>query len=271
LRRAPLAFFLSLFVATACAHAPAAPREHADSLWIDDSAFTVRYEPGDLVAARQVKRALALAVPAAERWGELTVPVVITIHPDHESLETAVSRQGHSWLRGWARHATIDLQSPRTWTRGFATDAQMAVLLTHELTHCAMYQALGIDARAAGAIPLWFREGMASTTAGEARHAAVRLDLLTHLDPPGAMRHADGARTETALLYRSDPTPLYATADRAFRFLVGRHGEEPIRRVLQLMRDGEDFERAFEKGIGISVDEFERSFRSSLGISKTRG
>lgn len=235
-----------------------------------DAAFTLHYGRGDVAAARQLRRVLELAVPAAERWGELSAPVVITIHPDHDSLEAAVSRHGHAWLRGWARHDSIDIQSPRTWTRGAATDAQMTILLTHELTHCVMYQALGLDARAASGIPLWFREGMASTTAGEARHAAVRLELLTALDPPGAVHH-ERPRTETAVLYRSDPTSLYATADRAFRFLVERHGEERIRRVLRAMRGGDGFEGAFEKGIGISVDEFERSFRSSLGISKASG
>jgi hypothetical protein len=146
----------------------------------------------------------------------------------------------------------------------------MTVLLTHELTHCVMYQALGVDAHVARSIPLWFREGMASTTAGEARHAAVRLELLTRLDQPDTTRR-DGARTETAILYRSDPAPLYATADRAFRFLVQHHGESPIRRILEAMRVGEEFASAFEDAIGISVEEFERVFRSSLGISRTRG
>ena len=47
--------------------------------------------------------------------------------------------------------------------------AALNELLTHELTHCVMYQRAGTDLNwSLKGIPLWFREGMASVTAGMA-------------------------------------------------------------------------------------------------------
>jgi len=65
------------------------------------------------------------------------------------------------------------VQSPRSWEGAAEADeatlaAALAELLAHELTHALMYQRL---ARGDGAPveepPLWFREGMASLTAGQ--------------------------------------------------------------------------------------------------------
>ena len=109
-----------------------------------------------------------LAVSAAERWGRILEPVVVTIHPTHQALEAAAHREGFPWLRAWARRASVDLQSPRTWSRGRASDAAMTQILAHELTHCVMYQWSALDrSRLNRGIPLWFREGMASVTAGQ--------------------------------------------------------------------------------------------------------
>jgi hypothetical protein len=239
--------------AAACAHAPllqTQPIEATVHGGQDDVTIVVRYTPGDDAVAQQVRRALRVAVPMAKRWGALSAPVTITIHPTHEALEVAAGRSDHAWLRAWARRDSVDLQSPRTWSRGAATDAELAQLLAHELTHCAMYQALGRDARRARGVPIWFREGMATTSAEE--HPAA-------VDGP---RASGDPLTPSALLYRTDSPLVYATADRAFRFLVRRCGEERIRRLLERVRGGTGFPEAFQEIMGVALSTFEDEFRS---------
>jgi hypothetical protein len=143
------------------------------------------------------------------------------VHASHAELEAATGRNGNGWMRAWARIGSVDLQSPLTWSRGFATDQSLRQILAHELTHCALFLATGRDARVRE-IPLWFLEGMASVAAGE-HHDAV---------------HADAVRSPGPLL-RVDPRLVYGTADRAFRELVDRAGADAVRRIIARLADFE--------------------------------
>jgi hypothetical protein len=250
-----------LTLAAACAHAPRPQVQGRETtLPCDerDVRVAIRYERGDDEVAQQVRRALDVAVRLAERWGPLPASITITIHPTHEALEVAARRGGYAWLRAWARRDTVELQSPRSWSRGAATDAELAELLTHELTHCAMYQALGHEAGRVHRVPIWFREGMATTNAGE--HLAA-------VTGPAA----GDALTTAAVLYRTESPLVYATADRAFRFLVRRYGEERVRRVLERVRSGAEFGEAFEAVMGVAIATFEDEFRSQLARERAQG
>jgi len=241
LRPSPLAFVPLLLVA-ACAHglatAPPPP---------SPKGFDVRYDPGDEAAAEQVARVLPQAVDRVGRWGPLLAPISIRIHPTHAALAGSVGRPGDAWLRAWARRDSVEVQSPRTWSRGRASDAALTSLLAHELTHCLLFQRIG-PRWADREVPGWFEEGLASFTAGEQHHRA----------DPAALRPAPGA-------LRSDAALAYGTADRAFHDLVGRHGEEGVHRILSSLASGLDFPRAFEAATGTSVAAFEDAFRARLG------
>jgi len=242
-----------LVAASGCAHARRAQTGRHETVEVGRAVFRVQYGPEDAGAARQVRAALERAVPAAERWGEFSAPVLITIHPTHEALEQATHRDGYAWLRAWTRYDSVELQSPRTWSSGNASDAQMEQLLTHELTHCVMYQVAGSELTWRDReIPIWFREGMAIVTAGE--NPRPRVDGRF-----GPGRGDPLAAPE--LLVRSQSSLVYATANRAFRFLLGRHGEERVRRLIATMGEGLRFPEAFQEALGISVREFEEDFR----------
>ncbi len=246
----------------ACAHVHSEPAARVEEVRVGDALFELRYDAADGRAARQVRDALASAVPAAQRWGRLTSPVVLTIHRTHDGLEAAARRPGYAWLRAWTRYGSVDLQSPRTWSRGAATDDEMAQLLAHEITHCVMYQAAASAATWRSVrIPLWFREGMATVTAGERRPVgAPEIGRYYHDVTPAAAAAADPlSRPEP--LYRANAELVYGTANSAFRFLLDRYGEERIRRVLSSMAAGSDFDSAFERAVGIPVADFEREFR----------
>ncbi len=232
----------------ACAHAPLREELASEPAGDHRVGVAVRYEARDEAAAAQVLRALPGAVALADRWGPFTAPITITIHPTHDALETASRHPDHPWLRAWARPAGIELQTPRTWSRGHASDAELAQLLAHELTHCAMYQAVGGDARIARTIPVWFREGMATSNAGES------------LAPPSGPT----SLAVTPAQYQGDSQRVYATADHAFRRLLQAYGAERIRAVLARMRGGMDFEGAFRDAIGVSVSQFEADLRAAV-------
>jgi len=225
-------------LATACAHAPvAAPAP---------SGFEIERAGGDDDAARQLARVLPGALERVERWGTLPEPVLVRIQPSSEALAAAAGRPGDTWLRGWARRGTVDIQAPRTWSRGRASDEAVATLLTHELTHCLLFQRIGGD-WARRDVPPWFEEGMASFTAGE-RHARADASALA---PPSAGRPLDAALA-------------YGTADRAFRYLVARHGEDSVRGVLDGLAGGQGFASAFHAATGSTVAAFEEALRAHL-------
>jgi hypothetical protein len=261
-RHAPL-----LLIALAAGCAPrlsgeATPRREA--IRFGESRVELVFWPRDTRSARQVARALAEALPRTARWGGLEAPVRITIHPTHAALETAARRPGSPWLRGWARFDSIELQSPTTWGFFGASDARVVELLTHELTHCVMYQRAATEwTWSLKGIPAWFREGMASVTAGQGARRGTLEDLWRFYQEGLA---ADGAGDGDPL---SDPEPLYqersevvyGAAHHAFRFLIARYGEGRVRETLERLRGGADFSRAFQQSLGISEAEFDADFR----------
>jgi hypothetical protein len=236
-------------VLAACACAPTVPRRVVDRVRAAGVLFDVSYAPEDAEAARQVERSLGRAVHAAQRWGELSGPVLIAIHPTHRDLEAAARRDA-AWLRAWARRASVDLQSPRTWSSGAASEAHVAELLSHELAHCVMFQMVNGDGRPRRAVPLWFGEGMASVTAGQA-YGWVSAEAVRRLHLEGGPQGGP------------DPDLVYAAAARAFRFLLARFGDEPVRRILAGMSAGQDFAEAFRAATGSSVQQFEGELRES--------
>jgi len=251
-------------VALGCAHARREEAALAELVPAGSSIFRLEYGPDDVGAATRVKLALRRSASAAEQWGRFSTPVVITIHPTHEALEAASHREGNGWMLAWSRYASVDLQSPRTWS---ATDSELAQLLTHELTHCAMYQSMASPALwQHRAMPLWFREGMASVTAGQG-HRRVAPDAIKRFywsKETGAGAQAGDPLTDPEPLYASKVDLVYATADKAFRFLLDRHGEARVRLIMASMAKGDDFREAFRNAIGIPVQEFEADFRRSL-------
>ena len=111
------------------------------------------------------------------------------------------------------------------------------------LTHCVMYQ------WSAGPEPIEPRhpalvsggDGQRHGGAGRRRQAAM---------PAGAPRRRRGTRSPRpeALLKSDSATVVYATAHRAFHFLLESYGEERIRRLIAGMGDGREFPRGLPAG-----------------------
>jgi hypothetical protein len=240
--RAAAAFVL---LNCACVRIPHSFAPASDVSHVGGTAIELRHGRDDEEVAHQVQRVLPAAVRAAQRWGSLGPSVILTIHPSHQHLEAAVRRPGNPWMRAWSRRGAVDLQTPRTWHRASASDAALAQIMTHELTHCVLLDT-GVEWDRRGT-PFWFREGIATVTAEEFH-----------------TRAAGSALSAPAMLLRDDADLVYGTADRAFRILLERYGADRIRSVLSRVRSGGSFEVAFREELADDLPSFERDVRLRL-------
>ncbi|HET8732801.1 MAG TPA: hypothetical protein VFM45_03400 [Anaeromyxobacteraceae bacterium] len=247
----------ALLLAAACAHAPAPGDLPVSSA---ASGIEVRADGVDDRSAAQVAEALPAAIARVERWGALPRPIVVRIQPSAEALAASAGRPGDTWLRGWARRGSVEIQAPRTWSRGPASDGAVATLLTHELSHCLLFARLPGDWTRRD-VPPWFEEGMASYTAGE-RHDRADAAVLAPRTP--------GTASIPGAVATADPAVLYGTADRAFRRLVALHGEASVRAILAELAAGRRFPAAFLAATGTPLVAFESALRRDLEASASR-
>jgi len=232
-------------------------------LELDGARFVVKSngQPRDVA---RIERALQRAPKEVERWGLLRLPVTVFVVPNHAELETAVGRRGYEWLRAWARFDEVIFQAPSTWAPGAEI---LEELVVHELTHCLLFQSTGEpDTWEALHIPLWFREGMALSTARQHRRypsledSARWLEAHPELDPFG-----DGDRLSNVW-----PVELYGVAVHTFDHLVERYSDEAVKRLMSVMRGGKDFEPAFTEAVGLSPRDFEQQVRGYLKARRFR-
>ena len=231
--------------------------------------FEVRYPRDDAGEAGRIGGGLLAAGPRLSRWGRFRHGVTVRVLPDHEALEAVIGLHGYPWLRAWAFGDQILLQSPRSWgDPPTAAREEMSELLAHELTHALMYQLLQpADGGFPEEPPLWFREGMASVTAGQGHRRLGLEDLRRWQDGHPA---ADLLRP-TAELYRTEKEAVYAAAHRAFELLVALRGDQAIRDVLRAVRSGARFEDAFAAATGELLTGFEaEAVRSGYSATSFR-
>jgi hypothetical protein len=211
--------------------------------------FQLRYQPADAAEVQRLRTELLAVAPKLSRWGQFRQGVFIQIHPDHASLEEAVNRRGYPWLHAWAYQDQIQLESPRG-----LNEVQLQELLAHELTHSLMFQLMARnDAWSDGPPPVWFREGMASVTAGQGyrRMSAEELRSWTEAHPGANLLNPPPD------LYRTEREAVYAAAHRAFEVLLGLVGDQGVREILRGVRSGEEFPQAFARTTGHKLADFE--------------
>lgn len=238
--------------------------------------FELLYTEPDHVEVARIGSGLLAAGPRLSRWGTFRQGVWIRVYPDHDTLEAALDRHGYPWLRAWAFGDQVLLQSPRSWNAASSAvlAEELSELLTHELTHSLMYQLMEPEEQSFGPDaqleepPLWFREGMASVTAGQGHRRLSGEELGRWLAAhPGADLLHPGVE-----LYRTEKEAVYGAAHRAFERLVRLAGDQAIRDVLRGVRDGARFADAFKASTGHGLLEFEReAIRSGFTLSSAPG
>jgi hypothetical protein len=260
----PLCLAAALLAACATARTSSTTRELplAARVQAPGMLFELLYTETDAAQIGRIGGGLLAAGPRLARWGTFKQGVSIRVYPDHASLEAAVSRHGYPWLRAWAFGDEVLLQSPRSWSGASAAalDEELQELLVHELTHTLMYQLIepsdgrGLLDAPLEEPPLWFREGMASVTAGQGhrRLSAEELARWLPLHPGADVLHPPPE------LYRTEKEAVYGAAHRAFELLVQLAGDQAVRDVLRAVRTGARFADAFKAATGQGLAEFER-------------
>lgn len=246
---------------------PASPPQSTE-LVVDGAAFVLTYDSVDTKSARDVGEALKVAVPRIQRWGRFRAPMKVRIHPTHEALEAAVRRYDYPWLRAWARYDSIDVQSPRTWSLLGAQPQHIVELLTHEITHCLMYQSVATESEwARKAIPLWFREGMASVTASQGYRRPTEEELWRYL-----RAHPDkDPVTDGEAMQQFEQDIVYGASHRAFEHLLARFGDDAVKALMQAMMGGLEFPAAFQQVTGTSAAAFAKEYVRSVRDERFRG
>ena len=253
----------ALLLACATARPPSAAKDVSLAARVQGPGllFELLYTRADEPEVGRITAGLLSVGPRLSRWGRFRQGVWVRVFPDHESLEAAVDRLGYPWLRAWAYGDQVLLQSPRSWGSR-ASDEELNELLAHELTHSLMYQLIEPDDGPAWTPdapmeepPLWFREGMASVTAGQG-HRRLSSDelakwLLAHpgIDP----------LHPSPELYRTEKEAVYGAAHRAFDLLLATSGDQAVRDVFRGVRAGARFADAFKAATGHGLAEFEQT------------
>ena len=248
----------AVLLACATARRPAQDLPLAARVEAPGLLFQVLYTQADVPEISRLESSLLAVGPRLSRWGSFREGVSIRVLPDHESLERAVDRRGYPWLRAWAYGDQVLLQSPRSWSAPGPADEEVQELLAHELTHSLMYQLLTSSDWPDGGFeepPLWFREGMASVTAGQGQRRLSTDELSRWI----AAHPGQDLMHPTTELYRTEKEAVYGAAHRAFDLLVHLYGDQAVRDVLRGVRTGARFPDAFKAATGRGLADFEQT------------
>jgi Tol biopolymer transport system component len=132
-------------------------------------------------------------------------------------------------------------------------------VVVHELSHAFMFDMLYggsatqlISRRSFYSVPLWFAEGLAEY-------------LSLGMEPNAEMFLRDGiVQGYLPPLAVSSGYLVYKQGQSALSYLVGRYGEERLRELLRRVQRTRNFERAFQRVVGLPVEKFDEQWREWL-------
>jgi hypothetical protein len=197
----------------------------------------------------------------AERFGVRVSPELdlrVALNPEEMQALAPPGRTLPKYATGVAFPSEglvlLSFSAPYTFER-----PNMEQLLVHELSHVALYRAVGGGENAERLVPRWLTEGVAVHEAGENTIARIRtlwegalagkLVPLTQLDSRFGAHH--GA-VDLAYAQSADLVAFMIDGDSdALRF----------RSLIAHVRAGVPFELAFEKAYGFTLAQLEKSWR----------
>ncbi len=234
---------------------------------LDHAEVIIRWSTEDDSQHARIEWATTRAAHELDRWGGLESPVTLNVLPSHAALEQVTGRYGYGWLLAWGQYDTVSLQSPRTW-RPPPRDDDIAEWLTHELTHCLMFQRSATSSTwTEKEIPLWFREGLATVTARQ----GYRYETLESLATWQLAHPELDIFTEGEALSEKASDQVYGISYHAMTFFIRRYGDVAVLGTMHNMKEGDLFPAAFTKAVGITPVAFAREFENYLRLRGFRG
>ena len=201
-------------------------------------------------------RAAAIAAMGRGEWNSILdligmgltgAPIRIVLAPENSPLAKHVA----SWVSGYAVPAldTVVLFPGRVPSY---PDRNMESLLRHEITHVLISRATH-----GNPVPRWFDEGTATVAAREwGIEDGARAALATIGPGPRSLREVDAAFSGEA----SRVSRAYAMSAALVRYLLHRHGDTAVARILAGVGKGAEFGEAFEAATGESSGDFARAY-----------
>jgi hypothetical protein len=208
----------------------------------------------------------------AERFGVRVSPDLdlrIALNPEEMQALAPPGRRLPSYASGVAFPAEglilMTFSAPRSFER-----PNMRKLLIHELTHVALHRAIaGNDAMDPAAeaaigrrIPRWLSEGVAVHEAGE--NTIDRIRVLWEGALGGRLVPLDQLDSRFSAEHGTVDLAYAQSADLVSYILDGEGDEIRFRVLIAQMRTGTDFEAAFSKAYGFSLEDLERAWRERI-------
>lgn len=220
--------------------------------------FEVYFYGGqDSLAIRTLDLAEKTQVAFAERFGHrLSKRIPIIVYGSHNDFsQTNVTPELIDGSTGGFTEALRDrVVIPFT---GSYEDYRH--VLVHEMVHAyqfdLFYNNTGLSMLSGAGffrVPLWFAEGMAEY-------------YSLGMEPNSEMFCRDGVLTDylPPLQYMGGYL-VYKAGQNAIEYLVHRFGEQRFRELLQKIRTGRNFERAFQRTYDLSIEKFDEQWRDYL-------
>jgi len=132
-------------------------------------------------------------------------------------------------------------------------------ILAHEIVHIILYDAAG-----GRFIPRWFHEGCAEIFSGQ-WGIRGRIYMVWKVSRGNLMTFEDIERVFSAR--GADVTLAYDQSMLAVKRLISDRGSGVLPRILNGLRDGQDFDQAFETATGLTLDGFEREYLNAVGTA----
>lgn len=188
----------------------------------------------------------AAASPRLATWGGLRESVEVEIAPAQRMVGYGSDAFGMA-----VGNNKMLLRAPND-TRHGGRPLDYAGTALHELAHILEHQIAGQHR------PRWFAEGFASVVAENDRAQSID-DVAYWVIHDGGKQPLDALFTNRVNVHLA-----YAVAKEAVRYLVEVVKESGLREMFELRASGVNFETAFSKVAGFTVDTFQAQFIESL-------
>jgi hypothetical protein len=208
----------------------------------------------------------------ADRFGVRVAPDLdlrIALNPEQMQELAPPGRRLPSYASGVAFPAEglilMSFSAPRSYER-----PNMRKLLVHELTHVALHRAIaGPESGTPGTaelverrIPRWLSEGVAIHEAGE--NTIERIRVLWEGALGGRLVRLDQLDSRFSSEHGTVDLAYAQSADIVSYILDGEGDEIRFRVLIAQLRSGTDFEQAFSKAYGFSLNDLERAWRERI-------
>ena len=216
--------------------------------------FTILSEPGLSAEAERIATAMpGIISRLMSELGARSLPES-TLYLISRDAESGIPQASGMpiWAAGLAlpRERTVVIRADRL---GSYRQRQLLGVVAHEIAHLMMFEAAGAGARL---MPIWFREGVAANLARDGEWMDFMYLWISTI-PTSA--HPLSGLTDSFEARDSDLSPrtAYAGSFSFARFAMQRHTPALPSRILTSLREGLDFERAYQAaaGVALSVDE----------------